>query len=148
MNEGVIPFEILRAFDLEGCGQEFLSGAGGFSGAAFWRLVAGDEKYCLRRWPAEHPSRERLEWIHRVLLHANVNGLSYVASPKRPKPIGLQEPTTFIEHQGKFWEVTRWMPGTAVDHRPRSCPAVGPSRKRSNPFALRQNRRAQLQHCL
>ena len=55
-----------------------LGSAGGFSGARFWRVESAAGELCLRRWPREHPMRERLEQIHRVLRHAHSSGLLFV----------------------------------------------------------------------
>src|SRR5690606_15182110 len=45
-----------------------LGSGGGFSGSTLWRIRTADERdFCLRRWPAEHPSPERLTFIHSVL---------------------------------------------------------------------------------
>jgi hypothetical protein len=44
--------------------------SGGFSGAQLWRLETVAGPLCLRRWPAEHPSAQRLTLIHNVLRHA------------------------------------------------------------------------------
>ncbi len=49
---------------------ESLGSAGGLSGARFWRIVAPRGVLVLRRWPTEHPTPERLQFIHAVLQHA------------------------------------------------------------------------------
>lgn len=85
-----------------------LGGAGGFSGANLWQVAAGDGRYCLRRWPEEHPDRGRLALIHSVLRTAASKGLSFV-----PAPLQTATGTTFIEHAGSRWELTPWLPGTA-----------------------------------
>src|SRR4029079_6529514 len=54
----------------EGCWPErcqALGNAGGFSGARLLRIDAELGTLCLRRWPAEHPAPEGLEFIQAVL---------------------------------------------------------------------------------
>src|SRR5262245_54939421 len=47
---------------------EPLANAGGWSGSQIWRIeLASGETLCLRRWPSEHPTRERLAFIHAML---------------------------------------------------------------------------------
>ena len=55
---------------------EPLGSAGGMSGAQFWRITAPRGTLCLRRWPIEHPSPERLQFIHAVLRHAAASGIA------------------------------------------------------------------------
>ena len=84
-----------------------LENAGGFSGARI-TLIEGDTgKYCLRQWPTPHPTQQRLDWIHRNLLHAGVNGCPV------PVPIRTSQGDTFSKHNGHFWELSPWMPGSA-----------------------------------
>lgn len=85
-----------------------LGGAGGFSGASFWRVVSGEAIYCLRRWPREHPSPRRLAQIHRVLRHAADNGVDFV-----PAPLLTYSGESFVSLTGRLWELTRWLPGQA-----------------------------------
>jgi len=67
---------------------------------------------CLRKWPRPHPSRERLDFIHAVLLHVASQGITYV-----PAPVATVDGRTYVEHIGHRWELTRWMPGEANYHR-------------------------------
>lgn len=83
-----------------------LGSAGGFSGAQIWRIEAPRGSLCLRRWPGEHPSRERLQFIHDVLKHVRQQGLTTV-----PVPISTREGATFVREAGKLWELAPWMPG-------------------------------------
>ena len=93
-------------------GIESLGGHGGFSGAELWRLkttTAG--LLCLRRWPSEHPTPERLRFIHRVLLHAAARGCNWL-----PLPIATQSGETFRSDGGRLWELTPWLAGMADYH--------------------------------
>lgn len=86
-----------------------LRAAGGFSGAQFWRIeCSGDQQFCLRRWPSEHPNFERLRWIHSVLCEVADRGL-----PMIPRPLPSVAGDTIVRHAGFFWELTPWMPGRA-----------------------------------
>jgi len=85
-----------------------LGNAGGFSGAAFWRIHLEGAEYCVRRWPRQHPSRQRLAFIHRVLEDVAGLGLEFV-----PAPLKTAAGSTFVEVSGHFWEITPWLPGEA-----------------------------------
>jgi homoserine kinase type II len=87
---------------------EALGFAGGMSGALFWRLETPAGRLVLRRWPSEHPSAERLRWIHDVLFHATARGIVFV-----PAPIRTKSGESFVCDGGNFWELAPWMPGAA-----------------------------------
>ncbi len=107
---GSPPSSVLQAyFPVEPVEQlESLGNAGGFSGTQFWRFVAADSQWCLRRWPQQHPTPDKLAWIHRVLLHASEHGAGFLAVPKK-----LNDGRTFCSEAGHLWEVSEWMPGQA-----------------------------------
>jgi homoserine kinase type II len=103
---------------------ESLGNAGGWSGSRIWKVeavgnalrgvpgtAALPEFLCLRRWPQEHPTPERLRLIHDVLERVFQGGLHVV-----PVPLRTGQGTTFVEHEGHLWEVSPWMPGTADYH--------------------------------
>jgi len=96
------------AGELQAGGREFLGSAGGFSGAAFWKLTTGAGVFCVRRWPPEHPSRQRLMLQHAVLAHAKRRGIHFV-----PVPVRTEEGRTWVRCGGHFWEITPWLPGKA-----------------------------------
>lgn len=85
-----------------------LANAGGFSGAWLWRLEREAGDLCLRRWPQEHPTRERLAFIHRNLLQFSLGGLTCI-----PLPMNCRSGQTFVAWQEHLWELTPWMPGQA-----------------------------------
>lgn len=97
---------------------EFLDGAGGFSGALFWRLRTPRGPLCLRCWPREHPSRERLEFIQAVLWHVWQEGFRLL-----PLPLETLTHAGYVSQAGRLWELAPWLPGKA-DYRP------SPSRER------------------
>ena len=85
--------------------------SGGWSSSHVWRITAASsEPYCLRQWPQEHPTVERLNLIHGVLL-AVAGGLPIVAVPLRT--VAGQ---TFLQQAGHLWELTTWRPGVADFH--------------------------------
>ncbi len=90
---------------------EPLGGAGGYSGAQFWRLETEDGPLCLRRWPPEHPNRERLEFIQAVLWHVHQEGCYFV-----PLPLESSSNAGYVWHDGHYWELAPWMPGKADYH--------------------------------
>lgn len=97
--------------------QNYVSGpavltphAGGFSGARVWYLRCAGE-FCLRVWPSREPGRERLHEIHRWMTVASAAGLTFV-----PALLPARSGATWVEHAGRFWEVTTWLPGQADFH--------------------------------
>ncbi len=90
---------------------EHLQPADSFSGAALWRLSTPRGELCLRRWPADHPSPERLQFVQAVLWHVDQEGFSRV-----PLPLETNHHHGFIRHAGHLWELTPWLPGDA-DYR-------------------------------
>jgi homoserine kinase type II len=87
---------------------EPLGNAGGMSGAQFWRLATLCGESALRRWPTEHPTPERLQFIHTVLAHAASRGITALSIP-----ITTRRGQSFVQHAGHLWELTPWMPGSA-----------------------------------
>jgi hypothetical protein len=103
-----LPSQVRAFFQLEGP-ADFLGGAGGFSGACFWKLQQGDECWGIRRWPREHPTVSRLKWIHAVLKHSRGKGFLWLPE-MRTSPAG----ESFTQNLGLLWECSCWMPGTAA----------------------------------
>ncbi len=111
MKKTVVVDRVLSGYGMQDSKVEYLGGAGGFSGAQIWKIQSGNEYFALRQWPAPHPNRERLEWLHLVLRHTQANGLKFVAAPIRmPESNGG---ASFVFVEGHFWELARWMPGRA-----------------------------------
>lgn len=110
MNDAQRLDEILRFYadDCRPTDVESLGTAGGFSGAQFWRLQTPRGALCLRAWPAEHPDRERLEFIHGVLKHVAAQGVVTL-----PVPLETTAGATFIEHADRRWQLEPWLPGEA-----------------------------------
>lgn len=106
------PPSVLEAYPVAVTRCTALGSAGGFSGAEFWRLETPLGPLCLRRWPAEHPSPERLQFIHDVVRHAYHRGVTEV-----PVPLHTRDGSTFVSDGNCLWELTPWMPGTADYHR-------------------------------
>jgi Ser/Thr protein kinase RdoA (MazF antagonist) len=104
---------VLSHYGLSGPGVriEALANAGGWSGSLLWRITdQANRPFCLRRWPSEHPTTKRLEFIHSVLLHVG-RELPIVAFP-----LSAHSGHTFIQQAGHLWELTSWMPGRADFH--------------------------------
>jgi len=83
-----------------------MGGAGGFSGAQFWRCSTEAGNWCLRRWaPGTEP--DRVMWIQSVIREvAKHVGTLAVAVADR------EGATTFVR-DGDVYEVTSWLPGVA-----------------------------------
>ena len=107
-----LPPSILQAYPVTVTRTAALGSAGGFSGAEFWRLETPTGPLCLRRWPAEYPSPERLQFIHDVLRHVHLRGVTEV-----PVPLRTRDGSTFVCDGDCLWELAPWMPGTADYHR-------------------------------
>jgi Ser/Thr protein kinase RdoA (MazF antagonist) len=87
-----------------------LGGAGGFSGAQFWRISSPRGLLCLRRWPqhADALWPARLRFIHDVLQCVAKSG-----GPPVPVPIQIAAGGTILSAGGHLWELTPWLPGEA-----------------------------------
>jgi homoserine kinase type II len=87
-----------------------LGGAGGFSGAAFWRITSERGLLCLRRWPTHVDPKwvERLDFIHAVLDHVARRGFSLA-----PTPIRTRHGESHVRWDGHDWELSAWLPGRA-----------------------------------
>ncbi len=108
------PSRVLHAYpaDCRSEQVEGLGGAGGFSGAEFWRVHAPRGALCLRRWPREHPAREGLDFIHLVLEYAARRGLNTI-----PLPIRTLAGTSWVFEHGHLWDLTPWLPGESSFER-------------------------------
>lgn len=103
---------LAQSFGLSGdIDVEELGNAGGFSGAQIWRVSHLGDGYALRRWPREHPNRERLQFIHSVQAHFSRARIACV-----PELIKAVSGETFIHVDDAFWELSRWMPGEPTFH--------------------------------
>jgi Ser/Thr protein kinase RdoA (MazF antagonist) len=117
MSLGVLDLaarEILRRFPqiqasalVEGLGNH-----GGFSGAQLWRIKGGNGFFCLKAWPPNGQTRERLEWIHGLMLKARARDLHFV-----PAVHATFQGATCLDHAGHLWDLTSWMPGKADFHQ-------------------------------
>lgn len=98
--------------------MEFLGVAGGFSGAAFWRLTTDRGLLCLRRWPIPESSDwpDRLRFIHAVLEHVARRGFALV-----PVPIRTRHAESWVHREQHDWELSAWLPG-AADYFPARRP--------------------------
>jgi hypothetical protein len=104
-----------------------LGNRGGFSGARLWRVEVGAASFCLRAWPPDDPTPERLRFLHDLMAAARAAGLTFV-----PHVVAIGG-TTFTRHAGRLWELTTWQPGRADFHQ-----HPGPARLRAACAALAQ----------
>jgi Ser/Thr protein kinase RdoA (MazF antagonist) len=91
----------------------------GFSGARIWRLQGSRGALCLRAWPPGDPSPERLRFLHRLMILARESGVDSV-----PALFAGEDGHTGVEHAGRLWELTAWMPGRADYHDRPTAPRL------------------------
>jgi len=103
---------------------ESLGGAGGQSGARLWRYRSEHGLLVLRAWPPEGPGRKHLDRVHGWLF--KLAGLGFI-----PVPIRDRAGRSLQDYQGRLWEITPWLAGTADAGRP-----PGPGRLRAAFAAL------------
>ncbi|MDE0863276.1 MAG: phosphotransferase [Rubripirellula sp.] len=90
----------------------------GFSGGivVHCRSASGDE-YALKRWPSSIPI-DRIETIHRVIIHAFENGCDIIARPLDINPgvrdIASVSTGTVHSSASGNWELSQWRPGIAA----------------------------------
>jgi Ser/Thr protein kinase RdoA (MazF antagonist) len=113
MSDALDYQSVLRFYpaDCQPTAVEFLDTAGGLSGTRLWRLTTPRGLLLLRRWPPEHPPRERLEFIQAVLWHAHQEGFDRV-----PLPLENVAHQGYVSHAGHFWEIAPWLPGASDYH--------------------------------
>ena len=83
-----------------------LGNAGGLSGASLWRFESARGPIVARLWPVDGPSPSALRVIHGWL--SMESDLAFV-----PRPIPTVDGRTFVEADGRIWELAPWMRGTA-----------------------------------
>ena len=84
-----------------------LGAAGGFSGALLWHCATANQEACLRGWPLGGVNAGRLTWIHSELARIAVH------CPGIPVPLKTVRGSTWVEWDGRLWEITPWLPGAA-----------------------------------
>jgi Ser/Thr protein kinase RdoA (MazF antagonist) len=87
--------------------RRFLGNHGGFSGARLWRIESSADPLCLRAWPAE-TAEQQLILVHHAMRSARGAGLAFV-----PTVLATNADRTFVEYQGRLWDLTSWLPGRA-----------------------------------
>jgi Ser/Thr protein kinase RdoA (MazF antagonist) len=88
-----------------------LGNHGGFSGAFLWRIDGPAGPLCLRAWPS-HETWPRLLFRHRLMTLARQNGLAFV-----PMIFAALDGASAVEHAGRLWEMTEWLPGSSDFHQ-------------------------------
>ena len=107
-----VAHEVLRYYPAMGAAPvlQRLGNRGGFSGVCLWQ-VHGAAASCLRAWPPNAISVERLKWMHQLMATARAAGHCFV-----PVVSSNLHGTTWVEHRGRLWELATWMPGRADFH--------------------------------
>ncbi len=84
---------------------------GGFSGARLWRVESDGGNLCLRAWPAQGMTSDRLSGIHYLMAKARNAGLPFV-----PAVLKDRRGASWVASGGRLWELTTWMTGQADFH--------------------------------
>ena len=106
------PPDVVRRYPLLAeCAGRFLGNRGGFSGARLWRLESAAGSFCLKAWPADGPTRQRLTWIHGLLDQARQRGIDFV-----PQALRTNDGSTVLEFADRLWDASTWLPGDADFH--------------------------------
>ncbi len=105
--------EVLREYPFIGSRQNLtaLGNRGGFSGARLWRVETATGTFCLKGWPSTDDTPEHFDLIHHLMGVARDAGLAFVPAIF-PSSGGM----TCVEHAGRLWDLTTWMPGRADFH--------------------------------
>ena len=69
-----------------------------------WMAETVEGTFCLRRWPKEQTSIERLQFIQAVLWHAVCEGIETV-----PLPLETRERKGIVRCDDSFWELLPWI---------------------------------------
>jgi len=90
----------------------------GLSGGMVAHCRSADgQEYALKRWPKSIPLN-RIESIHRVVIHAWKEGCITVARPLSVQPFTnesrLSASGTVLSVAGENWELAQWRPGVAA----------------------------------
>jgi Ser/Thr protein kinase RdoA (MazF antagonist) len=88
-----------------------LGNRGGFSGALLWRVEEEGFVCCLKAWPPRTTSPEQLKNAHALMRQARDAGLLFV-----PAVFITTARTTWVEHGGRLWDLTTWLPGRADEY--------------------------------
>lgn len=109
---------VLSCYAVTNAGYALISlgNRGGFSGAQLWRVEGKNQQCCLRAWPPDGPSLDRLSQIHDRMRQAVRAGLPFV-----PVLFTTNEGATAVDCAGRLWDLTAWLPGHAT-FRPRPTP--------------------------
>jgi Ser/Thr protein kinase RdoA (MazF antagonist) len=82
--------------------------AGGFSGAAIWKIESPVGPLALRATASGDVDQSRLAELHRLIGHVRGCGFEQM-----PTPIVTSDGESFFESGGQIWQLEPWMPGTA-----------------------------------
>jgi Ser/Thr protein kinase RdoA (MazF antagonist) len=74
--------------------------------AELWRVETVTGPMLLKRWPAEQPTAEHLEFVHAVLWHAANEGFDRLATP-----VIASDGRGFVFVKDHLWQLEPWMYG-------------------------------------
>src|SRR5262249_10426821 len=112
-----LPATVFRVFPAAGAVRaEPLSNHGGFSGAQIWRVITPAGDYCCRAWPPGVTAAQ-LAFIHAAMQRACQ--LEFV-----PRVLPTSNGETWLEANGRYFELTTWMRGQADFESAPSRPRV------------------------
>jgi homoserine kinase type II len=106
---------VLRQFRMADYPLTRLGNAGGFSGAALWRVGDDVHDWCLKALP---PNATHLEW------HGKIAALLRWTRQQHDLCF-VPRPRFVFDDAGRVWEMVEWMPGTADFHANPSSQRLG-----------------------
>ncbi|HZZ73814.1 MAG TPA: phosphotransferase [Pirellulales bacterium] len=80
----------------------------GFSSASLWKVSTPRGEFALRAYRDAPDRPAQLRAVHAALLGALRAGLDLL-----PIPISAEDGSTFLAHDGQWWELLSWLPGEA-----------------------------------
>ena len=100
------PQAVLNQYALPRFTWQSIGNGSGFSGASIWRGDhQGQPTIALKAWPTQFPVG-KLQQIHEWMRQAEGCGVL-------PRIVPTTQGETSLPFNGKLWEATTWMPGTA-----------------------------------
>jgi Ser/Thr protein kinase RdoA (MazF antagonist) len=103
-----VAWHVLTRFGVSAGRLHALGSHGGFSGARLWRVESPDGGWCLKAWPPGGTTADRLRVMHGLMRQGREADLEFV-----PAPRAAADGSSWVESEGRYWDLTTWLPGQA-----------------------------------